>query len=218
MFDWKGTIGRFAPTVAGLIGGPAAGVAMSGLCSILKLEPSPENAKKVAEAVAAGTLTGEQLVELRKLESDAKTQLAKMGMDYDLEKGELVFKTEQAYLADVEDARKANANNKGTFWMGVCILGVFAVLMALVLYMCYRILLGGLPMKDPSVVAVVFTLIGTIVGYAASNAQTVVNFEFGTSRGSSDRSDAMANAVQSIAKTTPAVIAGRRITNLPADL
>ena len=91
-FDWKGAIGRFAPTVAGLLGTPAAGVAVAGLCSVLGLEPSPENAQKVAEQVAAGTLTGDQLIALRKVEADSKAQLAKMGMDYDLGKDELVFK------------------------------------------------------------------------------------------------------------------------------
>jgi hypothetical protein len=199
--DWKGTIGKFAPIVAGMLGTPAAGAVVGGLCSILGLESSPENAAKVAEAAAAGNLTGDQLLALRKLESDAKTQLAKMGMDYDLEKQELVFKTEAAYLADTADARKANAGNKGTFYMGVSILSAFAILMVLVLVMCWKILVGGITIKDVSVVAVVFTLIGSVVGYAASNAQTVVNFEFGTSRGSTGRADAMADAVKSIAQT-----------------
>jgi hypothetical protein len=91
-FDWKGAIGKFAPTIAGLIGTPAAGIGVSLLCNVLGLEPSPENAMKAAEQVAAGSLTGDQLVALRKAEAEAKNQLAKMGLNYDIAKNELVFK------------------------------------------------------------------------------------------------------------------------------
>ena len=91
-FDWKAAIGKVAPTVAGLFGTPAAGLAVAGLCKVLGLEASPENAQIVAEQAAAGTLTGEQLIALRQAEANARAQLAKMGMDYDLAKDELVFK------------------------------------------------------------------------------------------------------------------------------
>jgi len=91
-FDWKGAIGKLAPTIAGLMGSPVAGVGVSLLCNVLGLEPSPENAMKAAEQVAAGSLTGDQLVTLRKAEAEAKNQLAKMGLDYDIAKNELVFK------------------------------------------------------------------------------------------------------------------------------
>lgn len=197
-FDWKGTVGKFAPIVAGMLGGPAAGAVTGGLCSILGLEPSPENAQIAAEKIAAGNLTGDQLIALRKLESDAKVQLAKMGMDYDLEKEELVFKSDAAYLADTQDARAHQG--RGTFWMGVCILVIFAVMTAAVLFGCFYLLRGGMPEAlDKGTVAVVFTLIGTIIGTVGSQAQTVINFEFGTSRGSGDRADKMAAAVSSIA-------------------
>lgn len=196
--DWKATIGKFAPIVAGMLGGPAAGAVAGGLCSILGLENTPENVAKVAEAAAAGNLTGDQLVALRKLESDAKIQLAKMGMDYDLQKEELVFKEDAAYLGDVQDARAHQRN--GTFWMGVCILVIFAILTAAVLYGCFHLLRGGLPEQmDKGTVAVVFTLIGTIIGTVGSQAQTVINFEFGSSRDGSTRADKMADAVTNIA-------------------
>ena len=199
--DWKGTIGKFAPIVAGMLGGPAAGVVTGGLCSILGLEPSPENAQKVAEAAATGNLTGDQLLSLRKLETDAKIQLEKMGMEFNIEKDELQFKVEQAYLSDTQDARARQG--RGTFWMGVCILVIFAIIMAAVLYGCFHLLRGGLPeAMDKGTVAVVFTLIGTIIGTIGSQAQTVVNFEFGTSRGSGDRADKMAQAVSNMAQVT----------------
>lgn len=97
-FDWKGAIGKVAPALAGILGTPAAGVAVAGLCNILGLEPSPENAEKVAEQVAAGQLTGDQLIALRKVEADSVAQLKKMGLDYDLQ-------TEQLVIGDRASAR-----------------------------------------------------------------------------------------------------------------
>ena len=65
-FDWKGTVGKVAPILAGILGTPAAGVAVSGLCSVLGLEPSPENAEKAATAIAAVQLNGDKLFQLNK--------------------------------------------------------------------------------------------------------------------------------------------------------
>lgn len=90
-FDWKGTIGKIAPALAGMFGSPVAGVAVGALCNALGLEPSPENAQKAAEQFAAGQMTGEQLVALRKAELDAQTQLKKMGMEYDVKREELIM-------------------------------------------------------------------------------------------------------------------------------
>ena len=98
-FDWKGAIGTFAPKLAGLLGTPVAGIAVAGLCNILGLEPSPENAQKAAEQIAAGQLTGDQLIALKKLEADSVAQLQKMGLDYDLQ-------TEQLVATDRASARQ----------------------------------------------------------------------------------------------------------------
>jgi hypothetical protein len=99
-FDWKGTIGKVAPALAGILGSPAAGVAVSGLCQLFGLEPSTENAQIVAEKIAAGQMSGDQLVQLKKIETDALLQLKKLGLDYDLQ-------SEQIITAD-----RANARNR----------------------------------------------------------------------------------------------------------
>ena len=91
-FDWKGTIGSVAPMLAGIFGTPAAGLAVAALCKATGLEPSPENAQKAAEQFAAGQLSGDQLVALRKAEADLKVQMQKMGLEYDVQKDEIAFK------------------------------------------------------------------------------------------------------------------------------
>lgn len=190
--DWKSIVASVAPGIAGLLGGPGAGIAVKLLADKFLGNPNA-SASDVASAVA--TASPEDLVKLKQIEAD----LQKYMLDNALDLAKLSAQQDQAYLADTQDARKANAANKGTFWMGVFILLTFVVLMAAVLYGCFRMAMGGLLIKDPGTAAVIFTLIGTIVGYVASNAQTVVNFEFGTSRGSAKKSDDMADAVKALA-------------------
>jgi hypothetical protein len=46
--------------------------------------------------------------------------------------------------------------------------------------------------------AIVSALIGTVVGYVAANAQQVVGYFFGSSKGSADKTDALAAAVRGV--------------------
>lgn len=78
-FDWKGAIGKVAPWLAGALGGPAAGLAVSALCKATGLEPTLENAQKAAEMAAAGSLTGDQFIALKKAEQDFQLQMQEQG-------------------------------------------------------------------------------------------------------------------------------------------
>lgn len=90
-FDWKATIGSVVPTLAGILTcNPVAGVAVGALCKALGMEPSKENAQKVAEDFASGQLSGDQLVALKKAEAEAIAQLKKMDLDFDLEEDKIV--------------------------------------------------------------------------------------------------------------------------------
>lgn len=194
MAGWKDVVKAIAPALGTALGGPLIGTAVKVLGDKLLGNPDATE-EEVAKAVEAG-LPPDTLVKLREIDADFKLKMEAAALD--LKK--LEADTERSYLADTQDARKANAGNNGTFKMGVAILTTFFVLMALVLFACYRILTKGMLIHDPGTAAVVFTLVGTIVGYVASNAQTVVNFEFGTSRGSAKKSDDMASAIQEFAK------------------
>lgn len=80
-FDWKGTIGKVAPWLAGTFGSPAAGIAVGALCKVVGLEPTLENAQKAAEMAAAGTMTGEQFLALQVAEQSHREKM--MGMGYE---------------------------------------------------------------------------------------------------------------------------------------
>lgn len=78
-FDWKSALGTVAPWLAGTLAGPAAGLAVKSLCSLAGLEPTLENAQKVAEQAASGTLTGDQFLKLRELEAQHEKEMQAMG-------------------------------------------------------------------------------------------------------------------------------------------
>ncbi len=60
-FDWLGTIGAIAPTIATAIGGPFAGVAISALGKALGLT----NATEADVVSAMSSLGPEQIVEIK---------------------------------------------------------------------------------------------------------------------------------------------------------
>lgn len=87
--------------------------------------------------------------------------------------------------------------SRGLFWLGVCVLSIFFIINLSCLYGCFQILTGGLVIKDTSVTTVVFGLICTINGYVASSATQVLSYFFGSSKGSADKTAAMADAMRS---------------------
>jgi hypothetical protein len=70
--------------------------------------------------------------------------------------------------------------------------------MVAVLWGGYALLVSPEPIKDESMKAIVSTLIGTVVGYVAANAQQVVGYFFGSGKGSADKTDALAAVVRGV--------------------
>ena len=192
--DWKATIRTVAPALATALGSPLLGTAVSVLSNLF-FGKSDATEAEVQEYVNKG-IPPDTIVKLREIDNKFKLDLEAAGLN--LKK--LEAETEQAYITDVQNARSFNSTGKGTFWMGVCILITFAAVVGGVLWGCFALLTGGLPISvtDPGIIAAVFGFIGTVVGYVASNAQQVVGFEFGSSRGSHTKSDSMAEAVKTL--------------------
>ena len=192
-------VAKYAPIIGASLGGPfggAAGAIVAGVLGVKDADPA-----SVQDAIKNGTLTGEQILKLKEMEEKFSLDMKNADINNAQEAMKATMELEKSYISDVQDARKSNSANKGTFWMGVAILVTFAIIMFGVLYGCFEMASGNVGMKlDPGTAAVIFTLIGTIVGYAAYQAQTVINFEFGTSRGGSARADAMAQAVTDFTK------------------
>lgn len=190
--EWKKIINAVAPVLGTALGGPMAGAAVKVIAgAVLGDENASE--QQVTEAVIQG-LSPEALVKLREADNAFKVRMREL--DIDLAK--LNAATEQAYLSDVQDARQSHGGSLGVFWLGIAILLTFAGVMVAVLWGGYALLVSPDPIKDESMKAIVSALIGTVVGYVAANAQQVVGYFFGSSKGSADKTDALAAAVRGV--------------------
>lgn len=180
-FDWKSLVKAVAPTIATALGGPFAGLGVRALSEALL--GTPDGTEQDVSAALA-TASPDQLLAIKKADQEFAIRLKEM--DIDLEK---------SLIADTSDARHVFAENKGVFNLGIVILMTFAGVMAAVLWGSYVLLVSQVPIKDESIKAIVSALIGTVVGYVAANAQQVVSYFFGSSRGSADKTAAMSAAV-----------------------
>lgn len=187
--DWKSIIKTAAPVLGTALGGPLAGAAIKVLGDAV-LGNADATQDEVAAAITSG-LSPDAIVKMREADNAFKAQMK--AMDIDILK--LNAQTEAAYLEDVQSARNANGANRAVFWLGIAILITFATLMGFVMYGSFQLLTGGIVLKDVAVASVVSGLIGTVIGYVAGNAQQVVGYYFGSSKGSADKTDALASAV-----------------------
>ncbi|HLP30849.1 MAG TPA: hypothetical protein VK150_05770 [Geothrix sp.] len=117
--NWKSAIGKVAPWLATTLGGPAAGLAVEGLCRVVGLEPSVENAQKVAEMAAAGQLTGDQFIALQKAEQEHREKMSAMGY-------QSLVDLERIAAGDRADAR-AREVKTGDSWTPRILAGVVVV-------------------------------------------------------------------------------------------
>ena len=193
-FDIKSALASIAPTLATMLAGPFAGTAVSALESACGLSPG-SGTDAITKVLSTG-MTPDITAAIRSADQKHAEIMGQQGID--LIKVNNDFQTAQmlAVIDDRKDARKNNSGNQATWNLAYVVLGTFAFMMGFVLYGCWMILQGGITIKDVAVVAAISGLVGSIVGYVAANAQTVINFIYGGSLGSEKKTDAMAGAVQ----------------------
>lgn len=154
------------------------------------------------------TLTGnaQALAQARQFELTHQETMLKLTLDAQTAN----FRAE---VSDRQDARARLASNGALWWIAALVLVTFAVIMAAVLLGSWKLLEGGITIKDVSVVAAISGLVGSIVGYVAANAQTVINFLFGGSMGNEKNAAALAQSVQT---STAALAEGANTPWTPA--
>jgi hypothetical protein len=188
-FDWKKLVGGLAPTLGAALGGPMAGMAVKVIADAVLGKPDATEAE-VSAALLNGNLTGEQIVALRSADKSFDVRMKEL--DIDIMKVNQT--TELAYVTDTNDARKAFGGNENVFALGVVILVSFAVLMGSVLTGCFLMMTGYFKV-DPNVAAICAGLIGTVIGYVAANAQQVVSYFYGSSKGSKEGAERIGSAL-----------------------
>ena len=190
--NFREILKTIAPIAGSLIGGPLGGMAGKVLGDAIGMkEPTIE---RIASAISTGSLSPEQVVAIRNADAALQIRLKELGLD----EKKLEKEAEEMYLRDTQSARVAHAGDSGVFWLGMAVLIVMLIDTVATFWLVYAILTEGLRIKDVGVVAAVFGILGTLNGYIAANAQQVLSFYFGSSRGSQDKSRDMAEAIKKL--------------------
>jgi hypothetical protein len=195
MMEWnqlKGIIGKAAPILGTLVGGPA-GAAVGGLIAAgLGVDSTPD---AVGDALLKNP---DAYVKLQEIEANSKVQLQQLTVT--AEQNRLAAGTAQ-YAAEAQDrdsARKLAAQQPNDWMRPMLAIGV----LLLTAYIVYQIMSGGAEsiIKDTTAALTV----GTLIGYVISELKQVYGFYFGMTKDAAVQSQAIADfAVSPGSVTTP---------------
>ncbi|HEX7646330.1 MAG TPA: hypothetical protein VF450_02845 [Noviherbaspirillum sp.] len=171
--DIKKIIGTAAPWLATALGGPLAGQAVSAIAGAMGLKPDAK-IEDIQNAIAAGQLTGDQLVAIKQAELQFQTAMQQAGFA-NVEK--LASIAEQ----DRDSARQREA--KVQDWtprvLAYLIVGSFIGVVVCTL--------AGWSRVDS-------VLAGTLIGYLSAKCEQIVAYYFGSSSGSAEKTALLAQA------------------------
>lgn len=166
--NWLEVIRKVAPTVASALGGPLAGVAVTAIGELFGM--SEPTADKIKVAIENGSMTGQQISELRALELKLKDEEAERGFRYD----ELEFKDrEGARHRDTEIVKAVGHNYRAD--------AMFVLAVAVIVGLVYAIWTE--PGINEFLKGIVTLVLGRFLGYL----DNIYNFEYGTTRSSKDK-------------------------------
>jgi hypothetical protein len=194
MADFSSVVRKALPWIgAAATGNVPALIAMAAqtVSDVLGVDV-PADGVSITTAVA--NATPDQLLTLRSREMDFKERMQALGFQQERDLRTLDLEETKALIADASSARSVFGSNDNVFVMGVVILITFASVMAMVLVGLF-LLMSGRVTVDAGTLAVCAGLIGTIVGALAANAQQVVSFFYGSSKGSKDSGDRIGQAL-----------------------
>ena len=158
-----------APLLGTVIGGPVgtlAGGAISLIASAFGVE-DVENPTTIYEAIKADP---DAIIKLKEIELNNKTELSKLALQSD-----------QSYLADTQDARKAQTDREAA--TGKKDINLYVLAWTIVVgFFTMTCILTFVDLPDDST-GVVFLLFGALV----AGFTQVVNYFFGSSKSSSDK-------------------------------
>lgn len=197
--DWRNVVGAVAPGLATVLGGPLAGSAVKVLADKLLGGSSGDPAKDEAEIAGVLAARGDTPeVRAALIAADKEVRLAVINAGTAMR--ELEVKQDGQVLDDIKDARKTHGANADVLTLGVIILVAWAGLTGATLFGLYQMLTGGIRVTDVGIVATVFTVLGSTVGYVSNIAQQVVGFYFGSSRGSANKDAVLAGAITEVGR------------------
>lgn len=169
-FDWKKTLATVAPGIAGALGGPLAGYAVGVAASALGLDDGASE-QQIAERVMSGN--PQVLVQLRQAENDFKIKMREAGIDL-----------ERVHADDRASARDM-AKTLGA-WPQVILSAIYTY--------GYFWLLHALVTKEVTIPQDLMVLVTTLVGVLTAAQVQIMNFWFGSSAGSKQKTQELAHS------------------------
>jgi len=168
-FDWKATLASVAPALATALGGPLAGLAAQHVSNAILGKPNGDESE-MAQAMATGG-------------ADALLKLKQANQQFELELKRLDIELEKLAYTDTISAREREIKTGDTLTLQILasiIIGAFLLIVWTVLF---------------EEISIDTAIAGTLIGYVSAKADTVVGYYFGSSRGSKEKSDALAKAL-----------------------
>jgi hypothetical protein len=170
--DWQNLIGKLAPTVATALLGPAGGVAISAIASILGVENG--DTKSIEEALNKGQLTPDQITKLKELELKYQNEEKERGFKYE----ELTFKDrDSARARDIEYVKVGKTNTRADLLAYGALIAFIVSGWALFKY--------DMPPGNRELVVYLLGALTVIV-------KDLYSFEFGSSRSSAAKTEELA--------------------------
>ena len=168
-FNWRALVGTVAPTLGSALGGPLGGMAGAILSKIVL---GKEKGTEAELATALANVTPEQLLAIKKADQDFAARMKELDID--------VFRLE---TADVQSARSLFSVN---YWpqmtLSALFVGGYFVIMAL--YISGRV---SIPPEIKDTVTV-------LIGIMSASVTAIMAFWFGSSFGSREKTQALANS------------------------
>src|SRR3954463_3355990 len=114
-FDLKTALTTFAPTLAGMLGGPLAGTAVSALEGALGLQAGA-GTNAITQVMATGGMTPDTMAAVRAADQKHAEILQQQGVDLAKINADHDAAIAQVTMSDVQDARKTNVNRDAVWW------------------------------------------------------------------------------------------------------
>lgn len=165
--DWKTILGTLAPTIAKMLGGPLAGMAVDAIEKIFGLTDA--SAADIQKALEKNNLSADQVVALKQADNDMQEKLKQL--DIDLEK---IYADDRASARNLQIATRSTTPQILAVALTV---GFFSLL----LLMAFHALPDGNT-----------TLLNIMFGSLSAAFGSVMNFYFGSSRASDAKTDIIA--------------------------
>lgn len=193
--DIGNVVGRAAPAIGALLGGPAGAAVGSLVASTLGVDPTPES----VEAALGGS--PEALAKVRELEINAKVQLQQLAVSAEQNRLSAEAAQYAAEAADRDSARKLAATQPNDMIRPtitiIMLLGTLLIMAAVLLGWNKEII------TDP----VAALTVGTVIGFWFGEMKQVMGFWFGMTKDSQKQNAMIADfavAPGTVSKPDPA--------------